>query len=188
MILEDKDNDGVVDDVKVFLEGIAFPSAIAVGFDGLFLGAPPNLLFVPDADSDDRADIDEIEILLTGWGIRDRHETINSLHWGPDGWLYGLEGFATPSKIRKPNKDTKLYGHQESFPEDLLEGEGIDVNGGVWKYHPVKKRFEVVAHGFSNPWGIDYDAMGQLFISACVIPHLFHVVPGGIYHRQKTTF
>ena len=58
------------------------------------------------------------------------------------------------------------------------------MNGGVWKYHPIKKRFEVVAHGFSNPWGIDHDAKGQLFISACVIPHLFHVVPGGIYHRQ----
>jgi hypothetical protein len=41
-----------------------------------------------------------------------------------------------------------------------------------------------VAHGFSNPWGIDYDAKGQLFISACVIPHLWHVIPGGIYHRQ----
>ncbi len=40
------------------------------------------------------------------------------------------------------------------------------------------------AHGFSNPWGIDYDAKGQLFITACVIPHLWHVIPGGIYHRQ----
>ena len=47
-----------------------------------------------------------------------------------------------------------------------------------------KRRFEVVAHGFSNPWGIDYDSKGQLFISACVIPHLWHVIPGGIYHRQ----
>ena len=32
--------------------------------------------------------MDDAEILLTGWGIRDRHETINSFHWGPDGWLY----------------------------------------------------------------------------------------------------
>jgi putative heme-binding domain-containing protein len=60
----------------------------------------------------------------------------------------------------------------------------VDINGGVWRYHPTKDVFEVVAHGFSNPWGIDYDAKGQLFISACVIPHLFHVVHGGIYHRQ----
>ena len=184
LILEDTDQDGVADSRKVFLEGIPFPSAIAVGFDGLFLGAPPNFLFVPDKNGDDKGEIEDIEILLTGWGIRDRHETINSLHWGPDGWLYGLEGFATPSKIRKPHGKGKLYQHKEPFPEDILEGEGVDINGGVWRYHPVKDRFEVVAHGFSNPWGIDYDAKGQLFISACVIPHLFHVIPGGIYHRQ----
>ncbi len=184
IILEDVDRDGVADSRKIFLDGIPFPSAIAVGFDGLFLGAPPNLLFVPDKNGDDLAEKADIEVLLTGWGIRDRHETINSFHWGPDGWLYGLEGFATPSKIRKPKGKGKIYRHKEAFPEDLLEAEGVDINGGVWRYHPTKKRFEAVAHGFSNPWGIDYDNKGQLFITACVIPHLFHVIPGGIYHRQ----
>ncbi len=184
LILEDTDRDGVVDSKKVFLEGIPFPSAIAIGHDGLFLGAPPNLLFVPDKDGDDKADVADIEVLLTGWGMRDRHETINSFHWGPDGWLYGLEGFATPSVIRKPKGKGKIYKHREAFPDDLLDAEGVDINGGVWRYHPIKKRFEVVAHGFSNPWGIDYDSKGQMLISACVIPHLFHIIPGGIYHRQ----
>jgi len=184
VILEDTDHDGTADSREVFLEGIPFPSAIAVGFDGLFLGAPPNLLFVPDKNHDDHADKEDIEVLLTGWGIRDRHETINSFHWGPDGWLYGLEGFATPSKIRKPKGKGKIYKRNEPFPDDLLEADGVDINGGVWRYHPTKKRFEVVAHGFSNPWGIDYDRKGQLFITACVIPHMFYVIPGGIYHRQ----
>lgn len=184
LILEDEDKDGVVDTRKVFLEGIPFPAAIAVGHGGVFIGAPPNLLFVPDKNQDDKGEMEEAKVLLTGWGIRDRHETINSFHWGPDGWLYGLEGFATPSKIRKPIGKGKIYKHGEAFPENLLDAEGVDINGGVWRYHPIKDRFEVVAHGFSNPWGIDYDAKGQLFITACVIPHLFHVIPGGIYHRQ----
>ena len=184
LILEDTDRDGVADSRKVFMEGIVFPSAIAVGFDGVFIGAPPNLLFVPDRDGDDKADMADIEVRLTGWGIRDRHEVINSLHWGPDGWLYGLQGYATPSKVRKPSGKGRLYKHKEPFPEDILKGEGVDINGGVLRYHPTKDVFEVVAHGFSNPWGIDYDAKGQLLISACVIPHLFHVIPGGIYHRQ----
>lgn len=184
LILEDTDGDGVADSKKVFMEGLAFPAALAVGFDGVYVGAPPNLLFIPDKNGDDKADVDKIEILLTGWGILDRHETLNSFHWGPDGWLYGLQGFATPSKIRKPNGDAKLYYHKDPFPEDLLEKEGVDINGGVWRYHPVKDKFEVVAHGFSNPWGIDYDAKGQLLMTACVIPHLWHVIPGGIYHRQ----
>lgn len=184
LILEDTNKDGVADTRKVFLEGIAFPSAIAVGFDGVFIGAPPNLLFVPDRNGDDKADEADIEVRLTGWGIRDRHETLNSFHWGPDGWLYGLQGFATPSKVSKPKGKGKLYRHNDPFPEDILKGEGVDINGGVWRYHPTKDIFEVVAHGFSNPWGIDYDAKGQLLISACVIPHLWHVIPGGIYHRQ----
>ena len=184
LILEDTNRDGVADSRKVFMEGIVFPAAIAVGFDGVFVGAPPNLLFVPDRDNDDKADLADIEVRLTGWGIRDRHETLNSLHWGPDGWLYGLQGYATSSKVRKPQGKGRIYTHKEPFPEDLLEGEGVDINGGVWRYHPTKDIFEVVAHGFSNPWGIDHDAKGQLFISACVIPHLWHVIPGGIYHRQ----
>ncbi|WP_373330629.1 PVC-type heme-binding CxxCH protein [Salmonirosea aquatica] len=184
VILEDTDHDGKADSRKVFMEGIAFPAALAVGFDGVFVGAPPNLLFVPDKNGDDKADVDDIEVRLTGWGIRDRHETLNSFHWGPDGWLYGTQGFATPSKIRKPKGKGKIYRHNDAFPEDLLEAEGTDINGGVWRYHPTQEKFEVVAHGFSNPWGIDYDAKGQLFITACVIPHLWYVIPGGIYHRQ----
>jgi putative membrane-bound dehydrogenase-like protein len=184
LILEDTDRDGVADSRKVFMDGIVFPAALAVGFDGVFVGAPPNLLFVPDRNGDDRADMADIEVRLTGWGIEDRHETLNSLHWGPDGWLYGLQGYATPSRIRKPDGKGRVYTHNEAFPEDILAGDGIDINGGVWRYHPTKDIFEVVAHGFSNPWGIDYDAKGQLLISACVIPHLWHVIPGGIYHRQ----
>jgi putative membrane-bound dehydrogenase-like protein len=184
LILEDTDRDGVADTRKVFLEGIVFPAAIAVGFDGVFIGAPPNLLFVPDRNRDDKADEADIEVRLTGWGIRDRHETLNSLHWGPDGWLYGLQGYATPSKVRKPEGKGRIYRHKEAFPDEILKADGVDINGGVWRYHPTKDVFEVVAHGFSNPWGIDYDAKGQLLISACVIPHLWHVIPGGIYHRQ----
>ena len=188
LILEDTDRDGTADRRSVFMEGIVFPSAIAVGLGGVFVGAPPNLLFVPDRDGDDKADEAHIEIRLTGWGIRDRHEVLNSLHWGPDGWLYGLQGYATTSRVRKPQGRGRLFKRGEPFPDEIVEGkgegDGIDINGGVWRYHPLKDVFEVVAHGFSNPWGIDYDAKGQLLISACVIPHLWHVVPGGIYQRQ----
>ncbi len=183
VILEDTDGDGKMDTRKVFLDGIPFPAAIAVGFDGLWLGAPPNLLFVPDRNRDDRADAD-IEVRLTGWGIQDRHETLNSLMWGPDGWLYGCQGFATRSEVGKPADGGRIYRAGEPFPAKLAVIDPQYIDGGVWRYHPVKDRFEVVAHGFSNPWGLDFDDHGQMFITACVIPHLWHVIPGGIYHRQ----
>jgi putative membrane-bound dehydrogenase-like protein len=183
LILEDTDGDGVFDTRKVFLDGIPFPAALAVGFDGLWLGAPPNLLFVPDKNHDDKAD-GPIEIRLSGWGIQDRHEVLNSFTWGPDGWLYGCQGFATRSTVGKPVDGGKIFRKGEAFPNKIEVKDGQYIDGGVWRYHPIKDRFEVVAHGFSNPWGFDFDDHGQIFMSACVIPHLWHVIPGGFYHRQ----
>ena len=29
------------------------------------------------------------EVLLAGFGLQDAHATVNSMTWGPDGWLYG---------------------------------------------------------------------------------------------------
>ena len=183
LILEDTNGDGKFDTRKVFLDGIPFPSAIAVGFEGLWLGAPPNLLFVPDKNQDDKAD-GPLEVRLTGWGIQDRHEVFNSFSWGPDGWLYGCQGFATRSTVGKPADGGKILRKGDPFPVEMPVKDGQYIDGGVWRYHPTKDRFEVVAHGFSNPWGIDFDDHGQIFITACVIPHLWHVIPGGIYHRQ----
>ncbi len=47
VILEDTNGDGTFDQRTVFLEGIPFPAAIAVGFDGLWLGAPTNCAAMP---------------------------------------------------------------------------------------------------------------------------------------------
>ena len=44
--------------------------------------------------------------------------------------------------------------------------------------------FEAFAHGTTNPWGLDWDDYGELFITNCVIDHLWHVVPGGHYQRM----
>jgi putative heme-binding domain-containing protein len=34
---------------------------------------------------------------------------------------------------------------------------------------------------------MDFDAHGQCFLACCVIPHLFHMIPGGTYKRQAST-
>jgi putative membrane-bound dehydrogenase-like protein len=60
----------------------------------------------------------------------------------------------------------------------------VPINAGVWRYHPTKHVFEVFAEGTSNPWGIDFNDRGQAFITACVIPHLYHVIQGARYQRQ----
>ncbi len=168
-ILEDTDSDGVFDTKKLFTDKLPFSSGIATGFGGVYVGTPPNLLFIPDNDGDDKPD-GEPQILLDGWGIQDRHETLNSFIWGPDGWLYGCHGVFTQSYVGKPGtpKDQRKF-----------------IDGGIWRFHPVKKEFEVFGHGLSNPWGFDFNDVGQGFASCCVIPHLFHIVQGGYFTKQS---
>jgi len=168
IILEDTDGDGVADKRKVFADKIFFPTGLAVGFGGVWVGSPPNLYFIADKNGDDKPD-GEPKIVLDGWGRQDRHETLNSFLWGPDGWLYGCHGVFTHSNVGKPGAS---------------DDQRQRINAGVWRYHPVKDQFEVFAYGTSNPWGLDFDDRGQAFITACVIPHLWHMIQGGRYHRQ----
>ncbi len=98
-ILEDTDGDGRADSVKVFVEGLNLASALAVGHGGVFVGQAPYLLFYPDRDHDDRPDGDP-EVLLAGFGLQDAHATVNSMTWGPDGWLYGAQGSTVTARIR----------------------------------------------------------------------------------------
>ena len=168
LIFEDTDGDGKFDKRKVFTDKITYVSGLQVGHGGVWVGAVRNLLFIPDRDGDDVPD-GEAEIVLDGWGRQDQHETLNSFSWGPDGWLYGCHGVFTYSNVGKPGTPKK---------------DRTPLNAGVWRLHPVTRKFEVFAWGTSNPWGIDWDENGQLFMTACVIPHLWHMVQGGRYHRQ----
>ncbi len=169
LVFEDTDGDGKFNRRTVFMEGLNLLSGIEIGFGGVWIGAAPYLLFVPIQDGDEPKPAGPPQILLDGWGWQDTHETLNTFTWGPDGWLYGCHGVFTHSKVGKPG---------------TRESERTRINAGVWRYHPTKKIFEVFAEGTSNPWGIDFDEHGQCFIEACVIPHLFHMIQGGRYHRQ----
>ena len=168
VILEDSDADGTFETKTTFVEGLNLASGIEVGFGGVWIGAAPHLLFIPDANRDDIPD-SEPQVMLDGWGYHDTHETLNSFTWGPDGWLYGCQGVFTHSNVGKPG---------------TAEDQRVKMNAGVWRFHPIDHRFEVFAHGTSNPWGVDFNDRGEWFISACVIPHLYHIQQGGRYQRQ----
>ncbi|HSQ56154.1 MAG TPA: PVC-type heme-binding CxxCH protein, partial [Gemmata sp.] len=168
VIFEDTDGDGKFDKRTVFLEGLNLASGIEVGFGGVWVGAAPYLLFIPHDENTDKP-AGEPKILLDGWHYEDTHETLNSFMWGPDGWLYGCHGVFTHSRVGKPGTPDR---------------ERIPINAGIWRYHPTRHVFEVFAHGTSNPWGMDFNANGDLFCEACVIPHMWHIIQGGRYFRQ----
>lgn len=169
LVFEDTDGDGKHDKRTVFMEGLNLVSGIEVGYGGIFVGAAPYMLYIPVENGDAPKPKGPPQVVLDGWGYQDTHETLNSFRWGPDGWLYGCHGVFTHSEVGAPG---------------TAKEQRVKINAGVWRMHPVTKKFEVFAHGTSNPWGIDWNADGALFAEACVIPHLFHIIDGGRYHRQ----
>lgn len=167
-IHEDTDGDGVLDAHSVFVDGLNIATSMAIGRGGVYVTNPPYLLFYPDADGDDVPDGDP-EVLLEGFGLEDSHSVINSLRFGPDGWLYAVQGSTVTAQVREPGSDAqpiRTVGQQ------------------VWRYHPEQKVFEVFAEGGGNAFGMEIDAAGRIYSG-----HNggdtrgFHYVQGGYYRK-----
>jgi putative membrane-bound dehydrogenase-like protein len=165
---EDTNGDGVYDKHKVVIDGLSIATSFARGRGGLFVTNPPYLLFYPDKNGDDIPDGDP-EVLLEGFGMEDTHSVINSLRFGPDGWLYGAQGSTVSANIKKPgtkDKPIRSMGQQ------------------IWRYHPEKRIYETFAEGGGNTFGVEIDEKGRIYSG-----HNggntrgFHYVQGGYYRK-----
>ena len=160
-ILSDFDGNGRAQKAKDFVNGLNLASGLAFGHGGVFVLQVPYLLFYPDKNRDDIPDSDP-EVLLTGFGMEDAHSVANSLMLGPDGWLYGCQGSTVTANIR-----------------------GIEFQQGVWRYHPISKRFELFCEGGGNSWGLDFNEDGELIYSTNLGPYRnLHGVQGGYYWKS----
>ena len=169
VILEDTDGDGQADVRKVFWDQAKTLTSVEIGYGGVWALSDGKLLFVPDSDRDDTPDGDPV-VLLDGWDqLRVRHNIVNGLRWGPDGWLYGRHGILATSFVGRPGTPREAR---------------TPINCGLWRFHPVTHAFETVVHGTTNSWGHDWDEHGELFFINTVIGHLWHAVPGAHFVRM----
>jgi putative membrane-bound dehydrogenase-like protein len=169
VILEDTNHDGEFDKRTVFWDKAWKLTSVEVGFGGVWALCAPNLLFIPDEDGDDVPDGEPV-VILDGWDDdKIRHNIVNGLKWGPDGWLYGRHGITMTSSVGKPGTATARR---------------TPVNCSIWRYHPTRKDFEIVCNGGTNPWGHDWNEVGELFWINTVIGHLWHGVPGAYFKRM----
>jgi len=169
-IHEDTDGDGVFDRHKTFLDGLNIVTSVARGRGGVWVLNPPYLLFYPDRDNDDVPDGDP-EVHLQGFGLEDTHSVVNSLRWGPDGWLYAAQGSTVTGHVTRPGLES---GKEPMHSMGQL----------IWRYHPETRRYEVFAEGGGNAFGVEIDARGRIYSG-----HNggdtrgFHYVQGGYYQK-----
>lgn len=172
LIFEDKDGDGHFDGRKIFTDDIQMLTSVEVGTDGVWAMCPPRLIFIPDRDHNDRPD-GPAEAVLDGFHVprESYHNFANGLRWGPDGWLYGRCGGTAIGRVGAPGT-----------PDEIR----TPIHGGIWRYHPGSKAFEVLCHGTTNPWGHDWNEVGELFFINTVNGHLWHCIPGAHLQRPHT--
>jgi len=169
VVFHDDDGDGKSEKQVVFYDQLKRLTSVELGFGGVYALCPPQLLFIPDANHDDVPD-GAPQVLLDGFDFGPvRHNIANGLKWGPDGWLYGRHGIQATSKVGAPGAS---------------DDQKVKLNCCVWRYHPTRKVFEVVAEGTTNSWGMDWDEHGEGFFINTVIGHLWHLIPGAHYRRM----
>ena len=153
----------------VFTDNVQMLTGLEVGRGGVWLLCPPKLIFIPDADGDDAPD-GPGEVVLDGFTVaaNNYHNFANGLRFGPDGWLYGRCGGSCPGRIGRPGT-----------PDEHR----LAMEGGIWRYHPTKRSVEVLTTGTTNPWGHDWNEVGEMFYVNTVNGHLWHMIPGAHFVR-----
>lgn len=134
IILEDTNKDGRADRHTIFADSLYMPLSFELGYGGVFVSQPPDLIFLKDTNNDGRADTKDY--LLHGFGTEDVHHSINAFTWGQDGALYMHSGTFLHSQIETP------YGPVRN------------AYGETYRYEPRTMKLETyVSYPYANPWG-----------------------------------
>ena len=174
LIFEDTDGDGRFDRRTVFTDDVQRLGSVELGFGGVWLLCPPQLLFVPDRDGDDVPD-GPAEVVLDGFTVaagelshlRQRPalgarrlalRPVRGLVAGPD---RRPRARPTPRRVPDPRRPLALSTRPASGSR-------------------------CSAHGTTNPWGHDWNALGEAFFINTVNGHLWHMIPGAHFARPHT--
>jgi len=167
-ILTDSNNDGVMDQKSVFVDGLELITGFVFYKDGIIVTQAPDILYIRDTDGDGKADT--TTKLYTGLGDRDTHAVINNPRWGFDGWIYATHGYSS-GEVKSPD-GSKSFGL---------------IGSGVVRFKPDGSMIEQYSSKGGNTWGLDISWDNEIFYtqptSGEVLMHV--VLPEYVLARGK---
>jgi putative heme-binding domain-containing protein len=162
-VLEDTDHDGRADKITTFADGLNIPIGIYPWRGGCIAWSIPHIWWLEDTDGDGRADKREVLYGPLGWE-RDTHGLNSSFARGFDGWLYATHGY---------NNDTTVRGK---------DGHEVKMNSGnTYRMRLDGSRIEQNTWGQVNPFGLCFDALGNLYSADCHSEPVYQLLRGGYY-------
>jgi putative membrane-bound dehydrogenase-like protein len=99
----------------LFAEGLSFPTSVAPWKGGIFISAPPEIIYFKDTTGDGRADVREVVFHGFNRGVTDSN--VNGLRWGLDNRIHGANGGngGSVSSPRHPERKVPLGQADFSF-------------------------------------------------------------------------
>ncbi len=175
-ILGDFGPDGHARKITLFADRLNIPSGIqplprkpggwsgsaAPEGDSAIVYSIPNIWLISDPDGDGFAQ--KREPLYTGFGYTDTHGGASSFIYWIDGWIYGTHGFKNHSEVRDRNGKVTI----------------VD-SGNTYRFRPDGTAFETYAHGQTNPFGLAFDPLGNLFSADSHSKPVTMLLRGGFY-------
>ncbi|QTN32972.1 ThuA domain-containing protein [Akkermansiaceae bacterium] len=142
-ICEDTNGDGKADKFTVFADKLSIPTSIVFANGGLITTNGSQMLFLKDADGDDKADVREV--LFEGFGMGDTHAGPSNLRYGFDNWIYATVGYS--------GFDGTVGGTAHKF------------SSGTFRFRPDGSALEYLQATTNNTWGLgftnDFDITGS---------------------------
>ena len=149
--LEDTDGDGKADKAIRFAEGLTMvqgvePLTDEAGDTSVIVCDFDRLIKLTDTDGDGKAD--KTEVLLSGFGVGDTHQLVNSVSHGPDGTLWMSQGLHAITRVETPRGIVSLP------------------KSGLMRYDLKNQRlqpFFQYGKAGHNCWGVAFDDYFQPF-------------------------
>jgi putative heme-binding domain-containing protein len=165
-ILEDFGPDGRARKITTFADDLVIPIGVlplpAVKPQDALVFSIPSIYRLRDSKGGEHAD--GREVLYTEYGRRDTHGLTGSFTPGFDGWIYAVHGYSNDSTVK------------------AKDGSSIHMNSGnTYRIKADGSHIEQFTHGQVNPYGIAFDALGNLYSADCHTQPIYQLLRGAWY-------
>jgi putative membrane-bound dehydrogenase-like protein len=196
-ICEDTDNDGQADKFTVFAENLSIPSTLVCYRGGVIVQDGEETIYLKDIDGDDKADFRQS--LITGWVLGDTHGGVSNFQYGPDNWIWGMQGYNNSQPVI--NGEPQMRFRQgfwrfkvsagasdetaSAYAIDAKTGKVADAKSGDFDTHTIRvDALEFMRGTNNNTWGLGFSEEGYVFGStANGCPSVHMPIPNRYYDQ-----